>query len=353
MEETKNEEPELVNNVLAESIESPETALDEYYKLKNQYEDIIMTTKKKIMNNTKLSPKEKRREFLKFKPVCINCKRPGGTIFSVKLHNDEDKEYREYKAHCGILADPCNLNITIQTGIYNLLPDTIQQLEDEIKESKNNIIDSKNKLLFGYITTETALQEFDNEKEFVETYTSLLEHYLNIYLKITENAEKIDELKESLESSYEFIRNIQESIKSYNETDNTHYVKDAVDIYITHLQPILRKIMSLKYKQNVVYHDDTTNTYHLIQNKTTIKSLEYASFVDKVIDYDVGLKTKVSKKPLKLKIPVQTINAAPTQPSIKRPQLIIESSDEESEQSEVPEESERLEEPEESEEEND
>jgi hypothetical protein len=273
--------------------ETPEFALNEYYKLKNKYEVENMKNKKKIMNNTTLSNKEKRQEYVKLKPKCINCKRPGGTLFSVKsfpLDNEkETKEaYKEFKAQCGILADPCNLNITIQIGKYNLLPNVIQNIEKEIKLSKDTIIDNKNKLLFGYITTETALEDFENEKVFVNTYTSLLEEYLNEYIKITDNPEKNRELKESLEKSYEFIEKIKESIRLYKETESIQLIKDVVDLYITSLQPLLRKIMALKYRQNVVYYDEHNNTFHLIQNKTTIKSMEYTSFADKVVAFDVG-----------------------------------------------------------------
>jgi hypothetical protein len=318
--------------------ENPETALNEYYKLKNKYEIENMKNKKKIMNNSTLSRKEKRQEFLKLKPKCINCKRPGGSIFSVKSYgstNEEReekdaKEYKEFRARCGIVADPCNLNITIQTGNYNLLPDIINKIENEIKQSKNFIIDNKNKLLFGYITTETAVQDFENEKIFVEGYTSLLEEYLNAYIKITDNPEKQTELEESLEKSYEFIDSIKESIRQFNETESTQFIKDVVDMYITNLQPLFRKIMALKYRENLVYYDETTNTFHLIQKKNTIKSMEYSSFADKVVNYDVGLKATINKK-FELKIPVQTIAT-----SKKQVPFIIESSSDEEDRHDEP-----------------
>jgi hypothetical protein len=284
------------DNKTNELIESAESALNEFYKLKNKYENEIMKNKKIIMNDISLSAKEKRHKYLQLKPKCINCKRPGGTIFSVKYYKNEDNEYRELRARCGIIADPCNLNITIQTGIYVSLPETIKRIEDEIKESKNIIIDSKNRLLFGYITTESAIQDFNDEKEIVDTYTSLLESYLNTYIKITDNAEKNNELKESLEQSYILIQEIKESIRLYNQTESTQYIKDAVTIYITKLQPLFKKIMELKYKQSFVYYDIDKNTFHLIQNKITIKSMEYSSFVDKVINYNVGYEPIQHKK---------------------------------------------------------
>jgi hypothetical protein len=286
-----------------EDVNAVENALNEYYKLKNKYEVEIMKNKKNIMNNTTLSNKEKRQEYLKLKPKCINCKRPGGTIFSVKSYSPtnqtegaENKENKEFRARCGIIADPCNLSITIQIGKYSLLPNIINNIEKEIKASKDVIINNKNKLLFGYITTETALEEFENEKIFVNTYTSLLEEYLNEYIKITDNPEKNIELKESLENSYELIEQIKGSIRSYKETDSLQFIKDAVDLYITNLQPLLRKVMALKYRQNLVYYDEHNNTFHLIQNKNTIKSMEYTSFADKVVEFNVGFVRLPSKK---------------------------------------------------------
>lgn len=313
---SENKQPNKDNKV-DESIESPESALNEYYKLKNKYENEIMKNKKIIMNDSSLSAKEKRQKYLQLKPKCINCKRPGGTIFSGKYYKNEDNEYRELRSRCGIIADPCNLNITIQTGIYGSLPETIKRIEDEIKESKNNIIDSKNRLLFGYITTESAIEIFNDEKEMVDTYTSLLESYLNTYIKITDNAEKNTELKESLEQSYILIEQIKESIRLYNQTESTQYIKDAVDIYITKLQPLLRKMMALKYKQSFVYYDVDKNTFHLIQSKSTIKSMEYSSFNDKVIDYNVGYEPIQNKK-TKPGLIIESDSDEPKQSSVKK-----------------------------------
>ena len=60
-------------------------ALNEYFRLKNKLYNDIMVNKNKIMGNSTLSNKEKRSEFLKLKPKCVNCKRPSvkGTIFSI------------------------------------------------------------------------------------------------------------------------------------------------------------------------------------------------------------------------------------------------------------------------------
>lgn len=287
--------------------EEVENFMNDYYKLKNKYDTLILKNKKKILNNQGLSAKEKRSEFLKLKPKCINCERPGGTIFSTKYYpvqskkipgeESKDDEYRELTAKCGIIADPCNLNIKIQLGIYELLPDILREIETEIKDNKNEIIDSKNKLLFGYITTDKALQDYESIKDYVSHFTSLLEQYLEMYLNITDNIQKQESLNEDIERTYELIEQIKLTIVQFNELESSQYVRDAVNIYITELMPLLSKISSLKYKENFVFYNENLNTYHLIQKKYNIESLEYSSFRNKVIAYDVGLKMSKKKKP--------------------------------------------------------
>ena len=78
--------------VSAKTIHDVKETLNEYFKLKLQYETQIMANKKKIMNNSTLSNREKRREFLKLKPKCINCKRPGGTIFKTTFFAETDND---------------------------------------------------------------------------------------------------------------------------------------------------------------------------------------------------------------------------------------------------------------------
>jgi hypothetical protein len=278
---------------MAESVES---AINEFYKLKNNYETEIYKKKKIIINNITLSSKEKKNEFKKLKPKCINCKRAGGTLFSVKMHSGKE-EFREFRAVCGVIADPCNLNITIQTGKYELLQVVLKDIEKEIQDNKKNIIDDKNRLLFGLMTTETVLQKFEDVKGYIANLSALLETYLDEYNSITDNIEKKTELTENIIKSYFYIDGIKEAIAKFNKENNSQYIRDIANIYVTNLKPLLNKILNLKYKENSIHYDENTNTYNLIQNQYTIQSLEFTDFTNKVINYDVGLKV-IAKKPL-------------------------------------------------------
>jgi hypothetical protein len=116
-------------------------------------------------------------------------------------------------------------------------------------------------------------------------------------LDITDNLEKKQLLNEDIERTYEIITEIKQCLTNFNELQDTQYVRDAVHIYISNLMPLLNKISNLKYKQNFVYYDEDLNTYNLIQKKYTIESLEYTSFNNTVVSYDVGLKIKKGKNP--------------------------------------------------------
>lgn len=275
-------------------------ALNEYFRLKNNFDNELMVHKKKIINNPTLSKREKRIEFLKLKPKCINCKRPSkkGTIFSTVYNKPDDKNdsYRTFKALCGDIANPCNLDIEIDMGSVNSVEQILDELSKDIKEYKNDIINDKNKLLFGLITTATAISKFDANKDNITTTTSLYENYLDIWNEKTDNPEKKRELEEAQIQSYEYIRQIKNSIKKMQENNDNQYAIDAVNIYNTILEPLLKKIRNLKYSENYVYNDD--NYCKLIQNKYNITDINIAIFDHKVKKFDIGFKTKSSKKKL-------------------------------------------------------
>lgn len=299
-----------------EDIPSVNDALNEYFSLKEKFENTNKSIKKKIINNSTLSKREKRAEYLKLKPKCVNCKRPSklGTIFSVVFHPSDDKTdaYRTFKSSCGDLADPCNLDIEINIGNYEPLDKLMNDIRNEINTVKNDVINDKNKLLFGLITTETAIEQFDYNKTYINTLTSIYESYLQKWNDIVENPQKKTELEESLVQSYILIDQIKDCIKKLNETGDNKYAIDAANIYDKTLKPMLNKIRNLKYSEILVYTDDSENVCKLIEKKYSEMDTLISGYNSKVISYDVGLKAKKFKP--------------------KKKGLIIEDSDEEKEE---------------------
>ena len=266
-----------------------ENSINEYYKLKNNYENEINKQKRNIINNPSLSWKEKKIEFQKLKPKCFNCKRPGGTLFSIK--HDNTTNNRHLRAVCGVIANPCNLNIDIELGKYEELPFILKDTENEINEIKLNIIENKNKLLFGYITAETILNSFNEIKIELAENVAVLEEYLEEYNNIVDNKERQAKLKEKIELSEIYIVQLKAAIKQFNESNDVNYVNDAVDIYNTSLKPLLKEIMNLKYRENMVWYNEDVNTYNLIQNRYTISNLQVNLLNESVKQFNVGMTT--------------------------------------------------------------
>jgi hypothetical protein len=283
-----------------EEIPSFDDALNEYFKLKNTFQNQLNTYKKKIINNPTLSNREKRSEYLKLMPKCVNCKRPSkrGSIFSQRYTPADDKKesYRILQASCGDLADPCNLDIEIQLDKIESIETVLNDIKNETKEYKNKIINDKNKLLFGIIDTETAIENFDRNKSYITDITSIYEMYLDIYNKITDNSEKKVELDDALVKSYNLINEIKVSITKMNENDDTQYADDIAVIYKNSLKPLLEKIRALKYSENIVFYDDDNNTCRLIQNKNSITQLNIAGDQNKVLKFNIGYEVKKSSK---------------------------------------------------------
>ena len=280
-------------------------ALDKYYKLKSTYETEYEKNKKSLINNNQLSRREKRRDFQQLKPKCVNCKRPVKTIFS--LTYDNENESRVLSAICGDKVNPCNLNININTGKYELLQNIIKNEESYIKDKKNMIIKNKNKLLFGYIDTNTVLEEFKAEKENINEAIAILEHYLLMYLDITDNQEKKEQTNINITDSYTIIKSIKSIMKQFDLTGDIQFVNDSVNIYLNQLIPKINTISKELYNNRHIDYNSFTNTYHLINDKYSIQQLEYDIIEPKVNSYLFGMnttnKTKISKTAKQTKTP--------------------------------------------------
>jgi hypothetical protein len=291
-------------------------ALNNYYEFKTLYETSYDKEKRDIINNKKISWNEKRSRFQKLKPKCINCKRPVGTIFSRKFTDNVYGGYKNLLAVCGDKVNPCKLNINIKLDIVNSLENNIKELDDRIKEDKDFIIQKKNELLFGYITTEKAINTFEQYKtELNETY-DLRNFFLELLISKTDNEDKKRELKDLLTEYYVIIKNINKDIQDANIDGNNQLIEDTIkNNYVDLLmskpgtsdtQPQigkLEKIRNLKYMYNNVEYNEDTNNYHLVQKKNTIESLE-EPYSSELISYVFGIfesRGKTKKKGMKKK----------------------------------------------------
>ena len=315
--------------MIDESIENPpnqsvENNINEYYRLKSKYDNDNDKNKKKILNNKMLGMKDKKAEFKQLKPKCVNCGRPGGTTFASVVSKDSmGAKFRELRAFCKA-TEPCGLNINIAVGNFENINDILKMIDGEIYTAKNEIINDKNKLLFGLITTENALGNFDLQKATIKDFTDLLETYLQIYIKLTDDPETKAKLNEEVEKSYLLIQQIRAAIKNYNETNSIEFVRGGVEVYTDELIPVLNEILKLKYKENMVVFEESSNTYHLVQRAYSIKDLEMNNDKFETLVFDTSVQAPGGLKKRRLVVDTsstESIDSSDTTDIIGKPTI--------------------------------
>jgi hypothetical protein len=287
-------------------------ALEFYYKQKQIYEKEKTVSKRKILEDETLSIRDKQRLYSQMKPKCVNCKRPVGTIFSGKYEN-KSKE-RILKAFCGDVTNPCNLRIVLNPGAVYLYPDLLKEQEESVDFLKTKIIINKNKLIFNYISEKNAIDLFDDLKKNINETTTNLAYFLEEYIKITDNSETKKELLKKQEELYINIQNIKDSIEKFDNTNDSEYTKNAVEIYVNKMKPLLDEIMKMKYNVSFVEYNNSDNMYYLMQQKNSISDIEFYLEEPKIIENISG--TVIANKNAKTK--KQPITKPPKNVTLKQ-----------------------------------
>lgn len=231
--------------------------LDNYYKLKNEYDKKYKAKKSKILSNNTLTIKDKKKEINDIKKKCINCNRDGGTIFDYKDNN--------LIAVCGNLSNPCNLNISIKKEKVINIIELIKDIEYKINILKTDIIKVKLDFIFNFNNQELSLELFNKYKSQLQDFNL---KYNDLFIKlidITNNITNNEKLKDYYIKQDELIKKIQLFSKEFNKTNSVSFIKDTVDIYINELDKFNILIIDLKYKYNNIELID--NEYKLIQEK--------------------------------------------------------------------------------------
>lgn len=273
------------------------SALNTYYKFKTAYENAYNKDKNKIIKMKGLSWKEKRVEFAKMKPKCINCKRPVGTLF----YTANNKGDRSLVAKCGDKSNPCPLNIVIDLGYIVDLGKELANDEKIISGVKNEIIVDKNNLLFGYITSKEAVYKFDDIKESYASTSSNYEFFLQTYNDVTDNKEKKEELKKDQLEVQLMIDDIKKMMKDFDRTQNVQFVNDVVELYVKEMTPKLKDVMKNRYATSSVEYDDVTNMYKLMQIPVSTEGLEInlAEKEPGVVSMQIGMGDKIKRTRVK------------------------------------------------------
>jgi Cu2+-containing amine oxidase len=165
-----------------------EKALNTYYKMKHNYEKEVKDKVENIRQSLRLDEgivfrkinlKKAKKEMQDFKAKCQNCKRKVGMIFTTTFNKENLTPV--INCLCGDTTSPCNLNISLETGTIEPLQDIILDETKDIDEYKEKIIIDKNKLLFGFLTSDKVLDNYEKYKEELNMSFERFDFYFQDY----------------------------------------------------------------------------------------------------------------------------------------------------------------------------
>jgi hypothetical protein len=215
-------------------------ALHHYFRLKTTYEKEVHDQKKMIFKKS-ANLRDYKQKIAKFRPKCVNCKQPFGTLFSFVNHR--------YKALCGNEAYRC-MNIDIYVGQdFLYLPTETAEWKRNIEDTKETFVVQKLNTLFSYVDERDSLAQF---KEKLEEYNADMVIYKEIKCKYdetfdnTSQKESIDRKTEEMYALIAKLKNIYHT--KINDTNRDSITRDIVEEYIHELMPMIRTLRMMKNK---------------------------------------------------------------------------------------------------------
>ena len=180
----------------------------------------------------------KQAKFKKIIMRCVQCDKPGGTIF--------DERNGLLKAVCGSKT-PCDLNINIKRKLYDNVREVEQKNLKKSEGLKMRIIMTKLDYLFGLNSSkEEIVDKFNTLKNEL---AQLSESQLIIQKKYGDIMTGVHREPLLADANLELINEIAELKKIYEEyltEPSTAYLETMVEKYLTIIKPLTVLVISLR-----------------------------------------------------------------------------------------------------------
>ena len=247
-------------------------ALNEYYRYKHDYDERYEEQKNAVKKSDTMNVQQKRAKIMQLKRnrKCVACGQTGGTHFT-----NEDGVLR---AKCGNRTQPCSLQIEIVKGKFMSLEALATSSLENVNILKDNIIKTKLDLLFNYTTEEEALRQFETDRAALNQALDLYGGFRQKYLDVVRNHEQREEVDALVSKFYEAVQDFKDILKRGSESGGeSAFIKDAVALYISRIEPINNQIMEKMYVYCAVERDSSlgTDMFRLVQKPYTLEQLEF------------------------------------------------------------------------------
>jgi len=242
-----------------------EKLVENYYVKKGKYDKKIRDFKKS--KKFKILSLEQKKESLanfKRKMRCVNCNKPGGTIFS--------KEDNHLIMKCGNTKELCNLNIDIKCATTTDAPQTLEEAKESINSLKKKITELKLDLLFELDDEEVILNEFQTYKDQLEGILSFAVEFQTYFDRNNKKIPIMNEetgentyisknefLKDKQKQLNQFINTFKKNIKEFKETGEIAIMSDTLQIYKNVIIPLQNQIRNIKYQEIFIEKINNSN----------------------------------------------------------------------------------------------
>lgn len=251
-------------------------ALEEYYKLKDEYDSSVLKARRKIIRDMSLNKSAKLRAIASLKTKCANCGKLGEMVFT--------SEGTILRARCTAIEGPCALDIEINRGDFDTVQSLHSYISGECEKSRTNIIRTKLNMLFGFISESEATATFAKQKDEFDSLDSSLRDMDQEFMNIVQGKKTLDQRKEIKTNIAIAVDNLRKLAKQYKETGDLALVNDMVTHYINEIQPEATKYRELRFAKNTIECSNgekgggkltcEDGIYHLIQDPYTRQETE-------------------------------------------------------------------------------
>jgi Leucine-rich repeat (LRR) protein len=247
MEENPFSEVTYQEMHVSEKEEHPENrmnfyeAVNEFFKMKDKYETQLYEKRKIVYESkSKISKNIGKKMAQQVKPVCINCNRPVGTIFSIKKG--------EYSAICGDVnvQTKCNLNIKLVGGNFSNHDSVLYMFKDEIEDLKEKIIMRKLDTLFNYVDERKTIANFKKELEDYNFTSGIYKQLYDKNIELHNDPVRKELIMKKENEVFKLMEGINKLLEEYTKENNKEILRNAVEIQIKELVPEMENLRRLK-----------------------------------------------------------------------------------------------------------
>jgi hypothetical protein len=206
--------------------ETQDELLNKYFRFKSKYEENQFKKQKKTSDSG---------ETKKSVNLCVKCKKPGGTLFSLKKNT--------YTALCKAVP-PCDLQMKIYRGYNNYSWDLLYKYREILEDSKNTIQILKNNIEFQYVTdNETIRSKFQEENTHYEATLKLFDELFAELYDLNREEKRKEKTRQVL-----IILNEMNDLLNECKLKTTGSINDIIEKQIVNLIPMMEELRQVKYQ---------------------------------------------------------------------------------------------------------